>query len=257
MGDGNSVSMGHHHQPAPGDIPELEAKLGYHFAQSELIEKALTHRSHLSGQTGGPRHASNELLEYLGDSVLALLVSETLIQRHPQEGEGDLSKRRSRLVSEAHLYQAAARLGLGAYLRLGRGEERAGGRGKKALLADAMEALLAAVYLDGGLEPAREFVRRWVLESVDGPVDGDDLPATDYKTELQEALQERKLPAPRYVVVKESGPEHRKIFTVQVLIEGKAAAAAEGETKKAAQQAAARIALGKVRQSEKSYAEAE
>ncbi|MSO20117.1 MAG: ribonuclease III [Acidobacteria bacterium] len=245
--------MGHHHQSAPGDISELEARLGYCFAQRGLIEKALTHRSHLTGQTGGPRHASNELLEYLGDSVLALLVSETLIQRHPLEGEGDLSKRRSRLVSEAHLYQAAERLGLGAYLRLGRGEERAGGRGKKALLADAMEALLAAVYLDGGLEPAREFVKRLVLE----PVDGEALPATDYKTELQEALQERKLTAPRYVVVKESGPEHRKIFTVQVLIQGEAAAVAEGETKKAAQQAAARIALGKVRQSEKSCAEAE
>lgn len=218
---------------------ELEAKLGYGFRDADLLERALTHRSFIKEKTGSGRGASNELLEYLGDSVLGLVVSEHLCQAYPQAGEGELSKRRSQLVSEAHLHRAAERLGLGKHLLLGRGEERAGGREKKALLADAVEALIAAVYLDGGLEKAREAVRSWVLEAVDG----DDLLTTDYKTALQELLQERKLPAPRYEVVKERGPEHRKIFTVRAWVDGREMAEAEGATKKAAEQAAARIAL--------------
>jgi ribonuclease-3 len=222
-----------------GQQRELEAKLGYSFHDPELLERALTHRSHVKEKTGGSRNASNELLEYLGDSVLGLVVSEHLIQTHPQAGEGELSKRRARLVSEAHLHRAAQRLGLGEHLLMGRGEERAGGRGKKALLADAMEALLAAVYLDGGLEAARQAVIRWVLEAVDAG----DLLTTDYKTALQELLQERKMSAPRYFVVKERGPEHRKTFTVRAMFEGHEPTEGEGETKKSAEQAAARIAL--------------
>jgi ribonuclease-3 len=218
---------------------ELESKLGYRFADGELLERALTHRSCTREKTGVPRGASNELLEYLGDAVLGLVVSEHLIRAYPQAEEGELSKRRSRLVSEAHLFRAAQRLNLGEHLLLGRAEERAGGRDKKALLADAVEALLAAVYLDGGLEAARQAVARWVLQAVDA----EDLLATDYKTALQELLQERRQAAPRYVVVKERGPEHRKIFTVRALIEGREVAEAEGQTKKAAEQEAARIAL--------------
>jgi ribonuclease-3 len=227
----------------------LEAKLGYSFRNVELLERALTHRSFtkdksaVGEQTARRGGASNELLEYLGDSVLGLVASEHLIQAHPEAGEGELSKRRSRLVSEVHLHRAAQRLGLGEHLLLGRGEERAGGREKKALLADAVEALIAAVYLDGGLEKARAAVGRWVLDAVDG----EDLLATDYKTALQELLQERKLAAPRYQVIKESGPEHRKIFTVRALVEGRAPAEAEGASKKAAEQAAARIALERLR----------
>jgi ribonuclease-3 len=223
---------------------ELEAKLGYGFGNAELLERALTHRSYVKEKTGSGRGASNELLEYLGDSVLGLAVSEHLIQGHPLAAEGELSKRRSQLVSEAHLHRVALRLDLGPYLLLGRAEERAGGREKKALLADAVEALIAAVYLDGGLEKARQAVSRWVLEYVDG----DELLVTDYKTALQELLQERRMAAPRYEVVKESGPEHRKVFTVRAMIEGREAAEAEGASKKSAEQAAARIALAALRQ---------
>lgn len=221
---------------------ELESRLGHSFGDAGLLERALTHRSYVQEKTAGARSASNELLEYLGDSVLGLVVSEHLLRSHPQAGEGELSKRRSRLVSEAHLHRAAERLGLGEFLLLGRGEERAGGRQKKALLADAVEALLAAVYLDGGLEKAREAVSRWVLDGVDG----EDLLTTDYKTALQELLQERKQAAPCYEVVSQRGPEHRKIFTVRALIDGRNMAEGEGPTKKAAEQAAARIALGEL-----------
>lgn len=220
-------------------IEELEAKLGYSFRQPDVLERALTHRSYTKEKTGSSRGASNEQLEYLGDSVLGLLVSEHLMQAHPRESEGELSKRRSRLVSEVHLHRVAQRLGLGEHLLLGRGEERAGGRSKKALLADAVEALLAAVYLDGGLEKAREAMGHWVL----GAVDGEDLLTTDYKTALQELLQNRKLPAPVYAVVKTRGPDHRKVFVVRAVVAGQPAAEAEGESKKAAEQAAARIAL--------------
>ena len=218
---------------------ELERKLGYSFQDRDLLERALTHRSHVREKTGGTRKASNESLEYLGDAVLGLLVSEHLIRNHPAATEGELSKRRARLVSEAHLVAAARRLRLGQHLLLGRGEDRAGGREKKTLLADAVEALLAAVYLDGGLEAARLAVSRWVLDAVDES----DPTATDYKTGLQELLQERKLAAPRYVVIKERGPEHRKIFTVRALIDEQAVAEADGDSKKAAEQAAARIVL--------------
>jgi ribonuclease III len=224
---------------------ELEAKLGYSFRDVDLLETALTHKSYikesgsLKEKTGTARATSNELFEYLGDSVLGLLVSEQLIKANPQAGEGELSKRRSQLVSEAHLHRVAQRLGLGEYLLVGRAEERAGGRNKRALLADAVEALIAAVYLDGGLEKARGSVGRWVLEAVDG----EDLLTTDYKTALQELLQQRRRGAPRYVVVKERGPEHRKLFTVQVMIGGEKVGEGEGDSKKAAEQAAARIAL--------------
>lgn len=220
-------------------IGELEAKLGYSFRQPGVLERALTHRSYTKEKTGSSRGASNEQLEYLGDTVLGLLVSEHLIRAHPRESEGELSKRRSRLVSEVHLHRVAQRLGLGEHLLVGRGEERAGGRNKKALLADAVEALLAAVYLDGGLEKAREAVGRWVLDAVAG----DDPLTTDYKTALQELLQDRKLPAPLYAVVKTHGPEHRKVFVVRAEVAGQPASEAEGESKKAAEQAAARIAL--------------
>jgi ribonuclease-3 len=225
---------------------ELEAKLGYSFVDDELLQRALTHRSYAKGakgsggnQTGAASNASNELLEYLGDAVLGLLVSEFLVQAYPEASEGELSKRRSQLVSATHLHHAAERLGLGKYLLLGRGEERAGGRAKKTLLADTMEALLAAVYLDSGLEKARKAVGRWVLDAVDG----EDLLTTDYKTALQELLQQRKLQAPRYVVSRERGPEHRKVFTVRALVAGESIAEGEGNSKKSAEQAAARIAL--------------
>ena len=161
--------------------------------------------------------SDNEQLEFLGDAVLALVTSEELFQRFPQFREGELSKLRAHLVSERHLIQVAQQLELGHYLRLGRGEEKSGGRGKTALLVDALEAILAAIYLDGGLEVAREFVLRNViapeLERMERG--GGTLPITDFKSALQEAVQSLGLPQPAYVLVEEAGPEHSKTFTVE------------------------------------------
>ena len=148
------------------------------------------------------------------------------------------------MVSATHLYPAAQKIALGRFLRLGKGEERSGGRTKKALQVNALEALVAAVYLDGGLEAARGFVNRWILEGMDG----EPIQTGDYKSELQELLQRWHAPQAHYVVARERGPEHNKVFTVQVRIGSERLAEAEGDTKKAAQQAAARIALAKLRE---------
>ena len=172
-----------------------------------------------SQQAGESKYkvSDNEQLEFLGDAVLALVTSEELFQRFPHFREGELSKLRAHLVSERHLIQVAQQLELGHYLRLGRGEEKSGGRGKTALLVDALEAILAAIYLDGGLEVAREFVIRNViapeLERMERG--GGTLPVTDFKSALQEAVQGLGLPQPAYVLVEEAGPEHSKTFTVE------------------------------------------
>jgi ribonuclease-3 len=223
----------------PRNSSELEEKLTYRFRDPERLRRALTHRSYEEEFSGGSRHDSNEQLEFLGDAILGFVVSESLIQRFPESEEGALSKWKAHLVSSAHLLTVAHTLELGEYLLLGKGEEQCGGRNKNALLADAVEALVAALYCDTGLEPARAFIEAWVIK----PIDWEVLRTTDYKSELQEYLQERKTPIPRYVVVREQGPEHRKVFTVQVEIEGHRVARAEGQSKKAAQQAVARIAL--------------
>src|SRR5882762_6432493 len=190
------------------EIAALEALLGYHFQQPELIAQALTHSSQAREQEAmqtpntGLKSGDNEQLEFLGDSVLALVTSEELFQRFPHFREGELSKLRAHLVSERHLIRVAQQLELGHYLRLGRGEEKSGGRGKTALLVDALEAILAAIYLDGGLEVARDFVVRNViapeLERMERG--GGTLPVTDFKSALQEAAQSMGLPQPVYVL---------------------------------------------------------
>ncbi|HXP15560.1 MAG TPA: ribonuclease III, partial [Terriglobales bacterium] len=196
--------------------------------------------------------SDNEQLEFLGDAVLSLVTSEELFHRFPQFREGELSKLRAHLVSERHLIQVAQQLELGHYLRLGRGEEKSGGRGKTALLVDALEAILAAVYLDGGLEAARQFVVRYIvapeLERMER--EGGALPLTDFKSALQEALQGLGMPQPSYVLVQEAGPEHSKIFTVEARLnaaDGRRPAEfvgrAQGSTKKNAEQDAARQVL--------------
>lgn len=223
---------------------ELESALGYAFRDRHLLVRSLTHTSSTQESTASDDALSNEQLEFLGDAILGFLVSEVLMRRCPHYSEGRLSKLKSHLVSAAHLYPAAQRLDLGRYLRLGKGEERSGGRTKKALLVDAFEALVAAIYLDGGIEPARAFVNRCILDGVDE----EQVRFEDYKSELQELLQGRHAPQPRYVVVRERGPEHSKVFTVQLRIAGERIAQAEGDSKKAAQQAAARIALEKLKE---------
>jgi ribonuclease-3 len=240
------------------EITALEAALGYHFRRRAVIEQAVTHSSQAREQEAQQaaeakyQVSDNEQLEFLGDAVLSLVTSEELFQRFPQFREGELSKLRAHLVSERHLIQVAQQLELGHYLRLGRGEEKSGGRGKTALLVDALEAILAAVYLDGGLEAARQFVVHYIvvpeLERMER--EGGALPLTDFKSALQEALQGLGMPQPAYVLVQEAGPEHSKIFTVEArltAVDGRRPAEfvgrAQGSTKKNAEQDAARQVL--------------
>jgi len=219
----------------------LEEVLGHHFGDRGLLERALTHKSRLSDND--PEHpvADNEQLEFLGDSILGFLVSEMLVARHPAFPEGKLSKLKAHLVSAAHLYEVALQLKLGEYLILGRGEEMSGGREKKALLADALEALIAALYLDGGVDRVRPFVERHIV--------GEDLPAnetaplTDYKSALQEMAQALKLPQPKYSIVNELGPENAKTFVVEVRVGRDWVSRADGLSKKSAGQKAAQQIL--------------
>ncbi len=220
----------------------LDAALGYVFRRPALRDQALTHKSYLN-ERARETGRDNERLELLGDAVLALVVTDYLVERFPDWDEGALSKRKSRLVSEPCLAQGAQRLGLGRYLRLGRGEELTQGREKHSLLADAFEALTAAIYLDGGLEASRAFVLRAMakeladLEGADGPPEGG-----DYKTRLQEWCQRHFDALPQYRTVKESGPDHQKRFEVELLIDNRVQGVGSGSTKKAAEQAAAQEA---------------
>src|SRR6266699_3909759 len=231
----------------------LQAVLGHRFVRAELLEQALTHTSQareVEAALEGNRVGDNEQLEFLGDAILGLITSEELFHRFPHFREGELSKLRAHLVSERHLIQVAQQLEIGKYLRLGRGEEKSGGRNKTALLVDALEAILAAIYLDGGLEVAREFVLRNViapeLERMERG--GGTLPVTDFKSALQEAVQSLGLPQPAYVMVEEAGPEHSKTFTVEARLNSRDRSPefvgrAQGSTKKTAEQDAARQLL--------------
>src|SRR5246500_4779910 len=231
------------------EIAALEGLLGYHFQRPELIQQALTHSSQareleaLQPPQQGSKPTDNEQLEFLGDTVLALVTSEELFRRFPNFREGALSKLRAHLVSEKHLIRVAQGLELGNYLRLGRGEEKSGGRSKTALLVDALEAVLAAMYLDGGLEAARKFILQCVvvpeLERMNPGSSG--VPVMDFKSALQEAVQSLGLPQPAYVLVEEAGPEHSKTFTVEARLHtkdknGDFVGRAQGSTKKTAEQ---------------------
>ena len=223
----------------------LEELIGYRFAGREVLRRALTHSSHVHEQnlagSSEPLH-DNEQLEFLGDAVLGLLISEELYRRFPEAPEGRLSMMKARLVSAAHLFEVAQRLELGRYLEMGRGEERTGGRGKRTLLVDAVEAIIAALYLDGGLEAARAFVRGFVIREADGSPSGDqDLQhVVDFKSALQQLAQARRLPPPRYSIVRERGPGHSRVFTVEARVGATLAGQADGTNKKSAAQEAAR-----------------
>ena len=253
------------------DATDLERKIGYTFKKRELLEQALTHSSHASehaaargrvdsaealaarGAAIGAQEQDNEQLEFLGDAVLGLVASLELFQRYPNYTEGELSKLKAQLVSARHLVHAARELQLGAYLRLGRGEEKSGGRGKAALLVDALEAVVAALFLDAGLELARDFVLNWVLtpelERRQGGAES--LVSLDYKSELQERLHALGRAEPRYLLISEEGPDHKKLFTLEVVIADASgdvefSARGRGMTKKRAGQDAAREALEKL-----------
>ena len=243
------------------NLAALQAALQYKFKRPELLERALTHSSHAheelkaSGQepTGA---LDNEQFEFLGDAVLGLVTSQLLFERFPEFHEGQLSKLKAHLVSAGHLVKVAAGLDLGRYLRLGRGEERSGGRAKSTLLSDSLEAVIAAMYLDAGLEQARDFIVHRILEPELEKITGEheaDFSLTDYKSALQELLQSRGRLQPVYVTVKEEGPDHRKIFTVEARVypQGQSkpeyVTRAEGATKKKAEQLAAKQALEHLR----------
>jgi ribonuclease-3 len=221
-------------------LEKLQDLIGYQFSNSQLLQEALTHSSY--AQEAAEDDRDNEQLEFLGDAVLNFLVSVRLADAFPQIEEGKLSRARARLVAAEHLGKVAAKLDLGDFLRLGRGEEKTGGRTKSNLLVNALEALLAALYRDGGLEVAGRFVEQYVLPA-DLSGSADELFSTDYKSALQEHLQgERGEPA-EYRVVDESGPEHQKTFTVEVAAGENGVARGTGGSKKVAEQQAARTLL--------------
>ena len=239
-----------------GERTLLEQRLDYTFHDASLLELALTHSS-LAFESGTATH-NNERMEFLGDAVVGLLVADALYERFAALGEGDLTRMRALLVSRKHLGEVGARLGLGDHLLLGRGEEKSGGRKKPALLANAMEALLAAVYRDGGLDAARTLVDREVvtpklpeLELAAGEQTHFGGVIGDYKSALQELLQANGQSIARYVTSEESGPDHRKHFRVHLVLVEDAAetllAVGEGTTKKAAQQRAAEVAFSKLK----------
>jgi ribonuclease-3 len=238
---------------------QLEGRLGYRFAKPDLLERALTHSSaipelranhaaeSLQKPTPGLLPQDNEQLEFLGDAVLDMLASEYLLEAFPDWSEGQLSKSRARLVNARALELAARRLRLGDDLRLGRGEEKTGGRDKPALLADALEAVIAAIYLDGGLEAARQVLRRGLFELA-LEERGERIADSDRKSALQEFLQGRGQPPAEYRLAGESGPDHQIKFEIQVWVGGECMASGEGSTKKEAEQRAAHTALERLEQ---------
>jgi len=224
------------------EIAELESLLGHSFRDSRWLIQALMHSSRLPERVAEEPAESNENLEFLGDAVLELVVSEELVREFPVWSEGQLSKSRARMVNATAISHSAQRLGLGKYLRLGRGEEKTGGRNKPALLADAYEALIAAIYLDGGLDAAKGFVKRTLTEGGIA-MEAGRIGHTDHKSALQEFLQSRGMAQPSYHVVAENGPDHLKTFDVEVRIPGQVTAGGSGRTKKEAEQSAAIAAL--------------
>ena len=229
------------------DLGALEEKLGHSFSNYDLLFRALTHKSWIYEHPDSSSTGDNEQLEFLGDSILGFLVSDALWRTNPVLTEGQLSKMKAQLVSEANLLKVAHAIGVGHFLVLGRCEEMSGGRSKKALLADAVEALIAAVYLDGGLEAARQFVQGAIVSKAELLEPAGEPGYTDYKTALQELTQARRLPMPRYSIVQERGPEHSKTFIIEARVGSESSGQAEGPSKKSAGQKAAKLLLGKLR----------
>ena len=219
----------------------LEAKLGYHFKDRALLENALTHSSYANENRGAL--GSNERLEFLGDSVLGMVTADFLFKEHPDLPEGDLTRTRAALVCEESMVEVADLLDLGAYLKLGRGEEAGGGRERPSIRADAVEAVLAAVYLDGGLVEARKIIQRFILDK-----ETEKSASRDYKTTLQEMVQRESGQVLTYRLTGESGPDHAKVFSVEVDLNGQKVGEGTGHSKKEAEQMAARAAIARLDQ---------
>ncbi len=219
-------------------LADIEERIAHRFSNPELLERALTHKSYANENRVA---AHNERLEFLGDSVLGLVVSEYLMNTCPDSTEGDLSRLRAAIVSEPALAVVAREIGLGGFLLLGRGEDQTGGRNKDSLLANCLEALIASVYLDAGIEAVESFVLRFFGTIIQKSCEARG--AQDYKTELQELCQDRIKLLPEYRVVSESGPDHQKQFAVELLLKGEVYGRGVGKSKKEAEQKAAKEAL--------------
>lgn len=233
----------------PSPPEELESRIGYQFRNRDLLLRALTHKSLRAESAAEIEH--NELLEFLGDSILGFLASEFVFRLVPGASEGGLSRLKAHLVSSSRLHEVALALDLGSYLRLGKGEEQSGGRKKKTLLADAFEALLAAIYLDAGpregLDICRRLLERYLWPAVENAAASASEIPIDPKNALQELAQARRLPMPRYALIAQSGPEHARLFTVEARLGPGRSAAAQATSKKAASQKAAALLLEQLR----------
>lgn len=219
-------------------IKDLEEAIYYHFQNISLLQNALTHSSYANERWHNSL-LSNERLEFLGDSILGMLVAEYLFKNFPDRPEGELTRMRADMVCEKTLAAVANRIGLGQHLMLGHGEEQGGGRSRDSILADAMESVIAACFLDGGMEAALQFIERFILTEV--PVTK--LHNEDYKTKLQELVQQKKNQVLTYRLTGESGPDHDKKFDVDVFLNGKVVGTGSGRSKKRAEQDAARAAI--------------
>ena len=223
------------------DLPDFERRIGYTFKRRDLLTRAITHKSY-SHEARHENVRHNETFEFLGDSVLGFVIGDMLFRHFPELDEGALSKMKAYLVSATSLAEKGRRLGMGDVILLGVGEEKTGGRRKDSLLANLFEAMLAAIYLDGGIDAARQVIEQAFVADINS-IDQQDLLFQDYKTALQELAQGRGLPLPEYNVIDEVGPDHDKTFVVEVKV-GSLTTRGEGSSKKEAQQEAAKRALG-------------
>ena len=219
-------------------IKDLEAAIGYKFKNISLLQNALAHSSYANERWHNSL-MSNERLEFLGDSILGMCVAEYLYRTFPDRPEGELTRMRADMVCEQTLAAVAGRIGLGGHLLLGKGEEQGGGRSRNSILADAVESVIAATFLDGGMDAAKAFIQKFILVEV--PVKK--LHNVDYKTSLQELVQQKKNQVLTYTLVGESGPDHDKHFEVEVCLNGKVVGLGSGSSKKRAEQDAARVAM--------------
>lgn len=222
-------------------IEDIQRVVGYRFNNINLLKMAMTHSSYVNDRKLNKIN-SNERLEFLGDAVLELTSSEFLYDEYPEKPEGELTKLRAGLVSESPLAAVAADIELGKYILLGKGEDNTGGRKRESITSDAVEALLGAIYLDGGIEPAREFVLKFILNDIDNKK-----MFYDSKTTLQEIVQKYKLGTLNYELIREEGPDHQKVYEVNCMIDSKVVGNGTGKTKKAAQQQAAFDAIKKLK----------
>ena len=219
-------------------IKDLENALGYRFQNITLLQKALTHSSY-ANERWHDGLLSNERLEFLGDSILGMVVAEHLYRTYPNRPEGELTRIRADMVCETSLARIAHRLELGQHLMLGHGEEQSGGRSRDSILADAVESVIAASFLDGGMEAARGIIERFLLTDVPAKKPNN----ADYKTALQELVQQKKNQTITYRLTGESGPDHNKVFSVELLLNGNLVGTGKGSSKKRAEQAAAKAAI--------------